>query len=259
MPFKAVPSPDIYFPEWKELVLICERLAREHADLAGSSSCTARPRWRRRPIFLSLTLKVSLPVVVVGSQRPASSLSTDAGMNLANAIRTAASPEARGMGVMVLLNDEIHSAREVTKTSTFRLQTFRSPDFGVLGHADGDAIVFYRKPIRRFIPRRNSISEPSKACRAWISSTPIRVGRHRDPRLRCGGCEGPHLAGFAPGFAGKADFEVMKEAVKQGVVVMQSTRAGSGRTFKGKRLREGGVLITDNLNPQKARCCSRSR
>ena len=66
--------------------------------------------------------------------------------------RVAATPEARGMGVLVVLNDEIHAAREVTNTATLRLQTFRSPDFGVLGHADGDAVVFYRQPVRARMP-----------------------------------------------------------------------------------------------------------
>ena len=93
-----------------------------------------------------------MPVVLVGAQRPSSALSTDAGLNLVNAIRVAACPEARGMGVLVVLNDEIQAAREVTKTSTLRLQTFRTPDFGVLGHADGDAVAFYRRPLRRCCP-----------------------------------------------------------------------------------------------------------
>lgn len=252
--FKAVPSADIYFPEWKELVLISDRLVVEHPDLAGIVILHGTASLEETAYFLSLTMKVTIPVVVVGSQRPASALSTDAGMNLANAIRTAASPQARGMGVMVLLNDEIHSAREVTKTSTFRLQTFRSPDFGVLGHADGDAIVFYRKPIRKVYPDTEfDVRSLEGLPRVDIVYAYTGSDGTAPRAFLAAGAKGMISAGFAPGFAGKADFEVMKEAVKQGVVVMQSTRAGSGRTFKGKRLREGGLLITDNLNPQKAR------
>ena len=81
-----------------------------------------------------------------------SALSSDAGMNLLGAVRTASAPAARGLGVLVALNDEIQSAREVTKTSTYRLQTFRSPDFGVLGHIDGDGVQIYRCPTRRHAP-----------------------------------------------------------------------------------------------------------
>lgn len=254
VPFKAVPSPDIFFADWKEIVRTCDRLVAEHKDLAGIVITHGTASLEETAWFLNLTVKVDIPVVVVGAQRPASGFSTDAGMNLANAIRVAGDPASRGLGVLVLMNDEIHAAREVTKTSTFRLQTFRSPDFGVLGHADGDAVVYYRKPIRKVAPHtefdiRNLESLPrvdvvyaytgsdGTATRAFIAA----------------GARGIVSAGFAPGFAGKADFEVMKEAAKAGVVVMQSTRAGSGRTFRGKRLREGGVLIADNLSPHKAR------
>src|SRR5690606_41149062 len=106
-----------------------------------------KSRW-----FLTVPARRRPPIVVVGAQRPSSGLGTDAGINLVNAIRTAASPAARGMGALVVLNDEIQSAREVTKTSTLRQQTFRSPDFGVLGHADADAVAFYRQPLRRRMP-----------------------------------------------------------------------------------------------------------
>src|SRR5207237_9572344 len=102
--------------------------------------------------FLNRTLGVSQPVVLVGAQRPASALGTDAGMNLVNALRVAGSPQARGKGVLVVLNDEIHAARDVVKTSTYRLQTFRSVDFGALGHADGDGVHFYRAPLRAHMP-----------------------------------------------------------------------------------------------------------
>ncbi len=150
--YRNIPSTAIDFADWKALVLLCERLVADTADLAGIVIGHGTATLEETAYILNLTLKVSVPVVLVGSQRPSSGLSTDAGLNLVNAIRVAASPEARGMGVLVVLNDEIQAARDVTKTATLRLQTFRSADFGVLGHADGDAIAFYRRPLRRCCP-----------------------------------------------------------------------------------------------------------
>jgi len=254
VPFKAVPSPNIYFEDWKEIVLACDRLVSEHADLAGIVVLHGTSSLEETAYVLGLTLKVAVPVVVVGAQRPASALSTDAGMNLANAIRTAASPEARGMGVLVLLNDEIHAAREVTKASTFRLQTFRSPDFGVLGHADGDAIAFYRKPIRKTAPETIfDIRSLDALPRVDIAYSYTGSDGTAVKAFAAAGAKGIVSAGFAPGFAAPAEFEALKAAREQGIVVMQCSRAGSGRTFKGKRLRDAGFLVTDNLNPQKAR------
>ena len=254
VPFKAVQSPDIYFPEWKALVELCDDLVAKHPDLAGIVILHGTASLEETAYVLGLTVKVSIPVVVVGSQRPASGYSTDAGMNLANAVRTAAAPQSRGLGVLVLLNDEIHAAREVTKTSTFRLQTFRTPDFGVLGHADGDAIVYYRKPIRRSTPDTEfDLRSLDGLPRVDIVYAYTGSDGTATRAFLAAGARGVISAGFAPGFAGKAEFEVMKQGVHDGVVVMQSTRAGSGRTFKGKRLHEAGVLIADNLNPQKAR------
>jgi L-asparaginase len=252
--FAAVPSPNIYFKEWKGLVLLCEQLVAEHADLAGIVIGHGTASLEETAYFLNLTLKISIPVVIVGSQRPASALSTDAGMNLLNAVRVAAHPQSRGLGVLTLLNDEIHAARDVTKTSTLRLQTFRTPDFGALGHADGDAIAFYRKPIRRTAPdtefdiRTLDALPRVDIVYAYTGSDGTAVGA-----FIAAGAKGIISAGFAPGSAGPADTKELELAVKSGIVVMQSTRAGSGRTHKGKRLREAGFLITDNLNPQKAR------
>ncbi len=254
VPFKAVPSPNIWFPDWKEIVLTCDRLVSEHADLAGIVVLHGTGSIEETAYVLGLTLKIDLPVVVVGSQRPASALSSDAGMNLANAIRTAASPDARGMGVLVLLNDEIHAAREVTKTSTFRLQTFRSPDFGVLGHADGDAVAFYRRPIRKTAPDTIfDIRQLDALPRVDITYSYTGSDGAAVKAFAAAGARGIISAGFAPGMSSPDEFEALKAAREQGIVVMQCTRAGSGRMFKGKRLREAGFLVTDNLNPQKAR------
>jgi L-asparaginase len=99
--------------------------------------------------FLNLTIKYERPVILVGSMRPSTAISADGPLNLLNAIRTAIAPEARGKGVLVVMNDEINGARDVTKTNTYGVETFRSPDFGYLGYVDEDKVSFYRASTRR--------------------------------------------------------------------------------------------------------------
>lgn len=253
VPYQAIPSPSVGFAEWRQLVLKIDELAKD-PDLDGIVVTHGTASLEETAYALHLTVKADLPVVVVGSQRPSSALSTDAGFNLVNGIRTAGTPEARGMGVMTLLNDEIQSAREVTKTSTYRMQTFRSPDFGCLGHADGDAVAFYRKPLRRHAPDTEfDIRTLDGLPRVDITYAYTGSDGTASRAFLEAGAEGIVSAGFAPGFCGPGDEAVLREAVERGVIVVQSTRAGSGRTFMSTKLRENGFLIADNLNPQKAR------
>ncbi len=252
--FKAVPSTAVAFPEWKAVVLEADRAVAAHPDLAGIVVLHGTATLEETAYALNLTAKVKVPIVVVGSQRPASALSTDAGLNLFNAVRTAASPQSRGLGVLVCLNDEIQAAREVTKTSTARLQTFRSPDFGVLGHADGDAISYYRQPIRRRAPDTefdirgldalprvdiaySYAGDDGTAIRAFIGA----------------GAKGIVMAAFAPGLLSPPEMEAAKEAAAAGVKIVLSSRAGSGRTFSPSKVRDAGFISADNLTPQKAR------
>lgn len=252
--YRNVASPAIGFDDWKALVLECDRLGVEHPELAGIVIGHGTATLEETAYALNLAVKVPLPVVLVGAQRPASALSTDAGLNLVNAIRVAASPAARGMGVLVLLNDEIQAAREVTKTSTTRLQTFRSPDFGALGHADGDAISFYRRPLRRAAPDTEfDIRFLDALPRVDIAYSHAGADGTAVRAFVAAGARGIVSAGFAPGYAAPAEAEALRGAAAGGVVVMQCTRAGSGRVVRSTRLREAGFLVADNLNPQKAR------
>ena len=252
--YRNIPSTAIDFADWKALVLLCQKLAREQPDLTGIVIGHGTATLEETAYLLNLTLKIELPVVLVGAQRPASALSTDAGLNLVNAIRVAASPEARGMGVLVVLNDEIQAARDVTKTSTTRLHTFRSRDFGVLGHADGDAIAFYRRPTRRCYPDTEfDIRSLDALPRVDITYAYAGGDGTAVRAFVAVGAKGIVSAGFAPGFVPPAEFEALKQAAAQGLIVMQCTRAGSGRTFRGTRLANAGFQIADNLNPQKAR------
>jgi L-asparaginase len=252
--FRNVPSTEIYFREWQELVAICAGLSIEHPDLAGIVIGHGTASLEETAYFLNLVLKVSFPVVLIGSQRPASGLSTDAAINLVNGVRVAADPASRGRGVLTLLNDEIQAAREVTKTSNWRMQTFRTPDFGVLGHADADRIAYYRKPERRHMPDTEfDISGLTALPRVDIAYAYTGSDGTAVRAFVAAGAKGIVSAGFAPGMAPPADLEAMSEAVKQGVTVMQCSRAGSGRIYRSQRLTDAGILGTDNLNPQKAR------
>lgn len=252
--FRNVPSTEVYFPEWQELAALCARLVAERPDLDGIVIGHGTATLEETAYVLNLVLKIAIPVVLVGSQRPASGLSTDAGMNLVNAVRTAGHPDSRGRGVLVLLNDEIQAAREVTKTSNWRMQTFRTHDFGILGHADADRIAYYRKPERRHMPDTEfDLSGLETLPRVDIAYAYAGSDGAAARAFIAAGAKGIVSAGFAPGSPPPAELKVLAEATAQGIVVVQSSRAGSGRIFCGKRLTEAGIIAADNLNPQKAR------
>lgn len=250
----TVVSPGIGFAEWRALVLACDQAVADHPDLAGIVIGHGTASLEETAYALNLTVKVAVPVVLVGSQRPASALGTDAGMNLVAAVRTAASPASRGLGVLVVMNDEIQAAREVTKTSTLRLQTFRTPDFGVLGHADADRVAYYRAPLRRRAPDTGfDIRDLDALPRVDIAYAYSGSDGTAVRAFVAAGAQGIVSAGFAPSFPTPADADALADAVRAGVVVALSTRAGSGRVFAGTRARARGFITADNLNPQKAR------
>lgn len=252
--FKAVPSTAVAYGEWKQLVLVIDRVVAENPDIAGIVILHGTATLEETAYALNLTAKVDVPIVVVGAQRPASALSGDAGLNLVNAVRTAAAPQARGMGVLVCLNDEIQAARDVTKTSTARLQTFRSADFGVLGNADGDAVVFYRRPLRKSAPDTEfDIRTADHLPRVDIAYSYAGADGAATRAFVAAGARGIVMAAFAPGMLAPAEMVAAKEAVAAGVTVVISSRAGSGRTFPSSKIVEAGFLTADNLTPQKAR------
>jgi L-asparaginase len=252
--YRQVGSPQIYFNEWKELVKLCDKLVAETPDLAGIVIGHGTATLEESAYFLGLTVKVSIPVVIVGSQRPLSGLSTDARLNLVNAVRVAADPQSIGRGVLVVLNDEIHPAREVTKTSTFRLQTFRAPDFGMLGYVDGPRVQYYRRTERRIAPDTEfDIRGLAALPRVDIAYAYAGADGTEIRAFHAAGAKGIVDAGFAPGMTTDAQVTALSEALAAGVAIVQATRAGSGVTLDGFRMAELGFVPSDNLNPQKAR------
>jgi L-asparaginase len=202
--------------------------------------------------FLNLVLKTSKPLIVVGAQRPFTAVSTDAHLNLVNAVRVAACPHAHGLGVLVVTNSEINAGRDVTKTFTFQVQTFRSRDLGVLGYADADRIVFYRTPTRiHTMTSQFTLADADK-----LPKVEILYGHTgADPRLARAaidlGAKGLVIAGIGAGAMG-VYLDTCVALAADGIKIVRSARVGEGRVLAVGNAHEEGTIGADNLNPQKA-------
>ena len=203
--------------------------------------------------FLNLTVHSDKPVVVTGAQRPYNGLSSDAQMNLLDAIRLASAPDARGMGALVAFNGEINAAREVTKTNTYHLETFQTRDLGLLGYIDADKIEFYRTPHRRHTTRSefNLAAVPSMP---YVEIAYVHTGTRAGiaKAMVALGAKGIVIAGVGAGAPNSLDKEIEDIIKTQSAVVVQSSRVGSGRIVPGNNWYESGMVVADNLSPQKA-------
>ena len=252
--YDVLQSPGIGPDDWLALVARIHALATERPGLDGIVITHGTATLEETAYFLNLTLKVETPVVLVGAQRPATAVSGDGPLNIVNAVRTAGSPGARGMGVLIVLNDEIQAAREGTKTSTLRLQTFQSPDFGALGHTDADGVVFYRAPLRRHAPDTEfDVSDVDALPRVDIVYAYAGVDGVAVRACVDAGAQGIVAAGFAPGLVTPGQLDALNEASRAGVAIAHCSRVGSGRVPALGASHAEGSVTTDNLTPQKAR------
>ena len=204
--------------------------------------------------FYNLTVRSDKPIVVTGAQRPYNGLSTDGPINLLDAIRVASSPETRGKGVVVVLTGEINGAREVTKTDTYHLQTFRSRGVGVLGYADTDKIEYYRTPYRRHTISSEFDLATIGGGMPHVAILYIHTGTRpgeADAMLKLG-AKGLVIAGAGAGAPGSLDDELQAIATARSAVVVQSTRVGEGRIVRDNNWYRPGYVVADTLSPQKA-------
>jgi L-asparaginase len=203
--------------------------------------------------FYNLTVRSEKPVVVTGAQRPYNGLSTDGPINLLDAIRVACSPDTRGKGTVVVLNGEINGARDVTKTDTYHLQTFRSRGVGILGYADPDKIEYYRTPHRRHTVR-SEFDLAAMGSLPYVGVVYIHTGTRAgeaQAMLELG-AKGLVIAGAGAGSPGTLDEELQAIARNRSAVVVQSSRVGEGRIVRGNNWYRPGYVVADTLSPQKA-------
>ncbi len=231
-------------------------LARE--EVAGVLVTHGTDTMEETAYFLDLTVAGPKPVIMVGAMRAASEWDADGPRNLLDAARVAVSEEARGKGALVVLNGEIHAAREVTKTHSLAVETFGTPEFGALGIVDPDGVRFYRAPLRR-----QSLPIPHDAVLPTVDIIPNYAGS--DGRLIRGLLgEGP-VDGLVIDAAGAGNiaaplFEAVEEARAAGIAVVITSRTHGGRVLPlyaggggGTTLHELGCVFADNLSAQKAR------
>jgi L-asparaginase len=208
--------------------------------------------------FLNLTVRHDRPVVLVGAQRPATAISADGPLNLLNAIRTAASPEARGKGVLVVMNDEINGARDVTKSNTYRAEAFRSGELGFLGYVDADKVAFYRASTKRHTTRSEfDVNGMSALPKVEVLYAYAEPGTIAIKALADSGVDGIVFAGTGAGGLSDAERAALKALAKtetkQRPALVRASRTGNGRVISRKDYDAEGFIAGDNLNPQKAR------
>jgi L-asparaginase len=208
--------------------------------------------------FLSLVVKSDKPVVLVGSMRPATAISADGPANLYNAVALAASPEARGRGPMIVIDDEIHYAREAQKTNTTELDTFQSPNRGRAGVMSVGKIGFFSQNTTRHTTKSEFTVDGKSAVdlpRVEIVYSYENLGPEVIDFLVKQGVKGIVLAGVGDGNSTDAAIAALSAAAKKGVAVVRSSRTGSGLVARNVEVDDDklGFVASMELSPQKAR------
>ena len=205
--------------------------------------------------LLHLAVATDAPIVLTGAMRPASALSADGPLNLVEAVRVAASPAARGLGVLVVMDNTIHGARDVTKTNTLRVDAFSSPMTGPLGRVDGDGRVVVTSRPTRGTTLRGAYRAADLRALSRVDVIPSYQGADGvliDASVAAG-ARGIVSAGTGDGYPTPWQVDALERASAGGVVIVQASRTGSGRVPPLPALLARGWVPADDLNPWKSR------
>jgi len=247
--YTNLASGELTLDQWLGLAKRLNEIFKTEPDIAGLVVTSGTDTLEELAYFLNLTVRSEKPVVVVGSMRNPSTLGYEGAANLLEGFRVAASPDARGKGALVVLNDEINAAREVTKTDALRLSTFQTRGYGVLGVVDADRVVFYREPVKR----RMAQSEFDVSAVAHLPRVDvIMVYQGADGDLikaaADAGAQGIVIAAAGAGATSGTQRDGENAAVKKGVILVTTTRTGSGR-IAPRRAPAGAQAPANPNNP----------
>lgn len=252
--FSSIPGPHMDPPLMMKLrQQVQQLLIRE--DITGVVVTHGTDTLEETAYLLDLTLDTTKPVVMVGAMRNSSELGYDGPSNLAAAVCTAISPEARNKGVLVVMNNEVNAASEVTKTNTLRLNTFQSLEFGALGIVDNDEVIFHREVVHRQVLKPEMLEERVSLikCAAGMDHRMIDFCVEQQDK-------GLVIEGMGRGNVPPAMMKGIRRAIDSSLVVVLVSRCPTGRVLGsygypggGKELRDLGVIFGGDLPGQKAR------
>jgi L-asparaginase len=251
----SIGSQDMNDEVWLKLAAEVNRLAAQ-SDVDGIAITHGTDTMEETAYFLNLVVKTDKPVVLTGSMRPSTSLSADGPLNIYNAVGVASDPRAKGRGVLVVANDDIHGARAITKRHTTDVQTFVSPEAGLIGVCLFDSRDFVRMPAKA-----HTTSTPFKVAvgQALPRVDIIYAHAGMSPDLIdaavANGAKGIVIAGVGDGNMTTPALDAVRRAIAKNVVVVRSTRVGEGIVRRNIEVSDDklGTVASMELVPGKAR------
>ena len=249
-----VGSSSITVEQWLTLARKINDIVAREPQVQGIVVTHGSNTVEETAYFLHLTVRTDKPIVLTAAQRQFSTLSSDSPKNFLQAVRVAATREAHGKGALVVANDTINAARDVSKNISYRLETYSSRDLGVLGFVDEDRVTFYHSPAKPRVffdlsrvdklPRVDVIYTYAGADGALVEAAAVHAK-----------ADGIVVAGFPTGSGTPAMDEAIRRVAEKGIPVVMTNRGGMGRvTETAARQGEKRPLIYgDNLTPHKAR------
>ena len=250
-----VGSQDMSDEIWLKMAKRINQLAASR-DVDGIAITHGTDTMEETAYFLHLVVKTKKPVVLTGSMRPSTALSADGPLNIYNAVAVAGDPQAAGRGVLVAINDQIHSAHDITKTHTTATDTFMSPYRGLIGATAYGVSQYYRGPFKKHTQQTEfSIDSVTSLPRVDIIYIYEDMpGDLIDAAVKLG-TKGIVAAGVGNGNMPKAAMDALSRAVKSGVVVVRASRVPLG--FVGRNVEVDddklNFVASEELNPPKAR------
>jgi L-asparaginase len=228
--FTNVASSELTLRDWLGLSKRINELFAADKALAGVVVTSGTDTLEETAFFLHLTVRDPRPVVVVGSMRNPSTVGYEGAANLLEGVRVAADAQSRNKGALVVLNDEINSARNVTKTDALRVQTFRSREYGQLGVVDRDRVVFFSQITQRHNERSEfDVGKITELPRVDVIMVYQDASGDLIKAAVDYGAKGIVMAVAGAGATSGTQNEGLAYAASKGVFIVTSTRTGSGR------------------------------